>query len=424
MASRRASSAASAAGHHFDVADKLLRGSRVTQTSYRRHGTGKTGPCGYREQTEGGCLAARRYASRAYSPGSLLKVRVDEIKTLRANLKQARHDHQTLELQVRELRSTDTSTKVRPPCLFRSACRQCSRTPQFKLDSLQQQLKLAKDEAERSSAELASKSEEFAKYRRSQHAEFVQLQAAHDALAQNHATTESTLRALQSTHNAQTSQLTQALSRIQDLSGQLAEQEATYSSEAANLRRLVQMMEDREKEAKSIVDSIEAQWAEVGERADRREAVLQEEIESQKERAEAAEKKVDELQEVMGRIERGEFPVPSTSAGSVPSTPARGVGSPMFGTSPSFTSPGMLGLSPTVAIASRVQKGGKTFTEVYADYVKLQEDYARKSAEYDQMAETLQRVLDELEQRVRPSVYAPWSVTDFIFAGSGAQPAA
>ena len=33
---------------------------------------------------------------------------------------------------------------------------------------------------------------------------------------------------------------------------------------------------------------------------------------------------------------------------------------------------GMMGLSPTVAIASRVQKGGKTFTEVYADYVKLQ----------------------------------------------------
>ena len=36
----------------------------------------------------------------------------EEIKTLRANLKQARQDHQALEAQVRELRSTETSTRV------------------------------------------------------------------------------------------------------------------------------------------------------------------------------------------------------------------------------------------------------------------------------------------------------------------------
>lgn len=37
---------------------------------------------------------------------------VDEIKTLRANLKEARQEHQALEVQVRELRSTETSSKV------------------------------------------------------------------------------------------------------------------------------------------------------------------------------------------------------------------------------------------------------------------------------------------------------------------------
>jgi nucleoprotein TPR len=43
-----------------------------------------------------------------------LKLRnVEEIQTLRSNLKQARQEHQALEAQVRELRSTETSTKVK-----------------------------------------------------------------------------------------------------------------------------------------------------------------------------------------------------------------------------------------------------------------------------------------------------------------------
>lgn len=37
---------------------------------------------------------------------------IEEILTLRTNLKEARLEHQTLEAQVRELRSIETSTKV------------------------------------------------------------------------------------------------------------------------------------------------------------------------------------------------------------------------------------------------------------------------------------------------------------------------
>ena len=36
----------------------------------------------------------------------------EEIQTLRANLKQARLEYQTLEAEVRELRSKETSTQV------------------------------------------------------------------------------------------------------------------------------------------------------------------------------------------------------------------------------------------------------------------------------------------------------------------------
>ncbi|KAJ8468503.1 hypothetical protein ONZ51_g9602 [Trametes cubensis] len=305
-----------------------------------------------------------------------------EIQTLRSDLKQARQDQQNLERKVRELTSTETSTK-------------------FKVESLTQQLELARGEAERTAAELAAKTEEFAKYRRTKHAELTQLQAAHDSLAQTHASTESTLKALQSAHTAQSHQLTQALTRIQDLKGQLAEQEATYSSEAAGLRRLITMMEDREAQAKAIVDSLERDFAGVGEKAERREAVLREEIENQKQRAEEAEKRVEELQAVLDRMDRGEFPIP-TFAGSpgAPATPARGISTPLRNGTPSdILTQGMLGLSPTVAMASRAQRGGKSFTEVYSDYIKLQEDFARKCAEYDHMDRTLSAVLAQIEER-------------------------
>lgn len=187
------------------------------------------------------------------------------------------------------------------------------------------------------------------------------------------------------------------------MSGQLAEQEATYSSEAAGLRRLVGMMEEREAHAKDIVNNIEREWAAVGEKAERREMKLKEEIDREARRADDAEKRVEELERVFERMDRGEFPVPQSSIssafrspgpGSMPSTPARNV----HGT-PDFMTQGMMGLSPTVAMASRAQKTGKTFTEVYGEYVKLQEEYAKKCAECDHMDRTLQAVLSQIEER-------------------------
>nr|UPW42857.1 nucleoprotein MLP2 [Hypsizygus marmoreus] len=295
----------------------------------------------------------------------------EEIQTLRANLKEARQEHQALEAQVRELRSTETSTK-------------------FKIDSLTQQLQLAQAEADRTNTELNSKAEEFSKYRRTKHAELTNLQAALDSITQSHASTQASLKSLQSSHAAQTHQLTQALARVQDLTGQLAEQEATYASEANGLRRLVAMMEEREKQAKDIVEGIEREWAGVGEKSERREAALKDEAERERRKREIAEKRAEQLEAVLDRMGRGDLPIPLSGS---PGTPLRTPGTPDTMTD------GMMGLSPTVAMASKAQRSGKTFTEVYADYVRLQEEYARKSAEYDHMDRTLSSVLGQIEER-------------------------
>jgi hypothetical protein len=55
----------------------------------------------------------------------------------------------------------------------------------------------------------------------------------------------------------------------------------------------------------------------------------------------------------------------------------------------------MMDLSPTVAMASRAQRSGKTFTEVYADH-----RYVKKNTDYDRMARTLAQVLAQIEECV------------------------
>lgn len=195
---------------------------------------------------------------------------------------------------------------------------------------------------------------------------------------------------MQSAQSASTQQLTQALTKVQDLQGRIAEQEAAFTAEVSGLKRLVTIMEEREKQAKDIVEGIEREWAGVGDRAEQREAALRAETEKERRAREEVEKRLEQLETVIERMHRGELPIAGRDS-STPATPGRASGS---------HHDSMLGLSPTVVMASRVQKSGKTFTQVYADYVRLEEEYAKKCAEYDHMDRTLSDVLAQIEERV------------------------
>ncbi|TDL22268.1 hypothetical protein BD410DRAFT_789007 [Rickenella mellea] len=288
--------------------------------------------------------------------------REEEVQTLRDNLKKSRKEHQDLESENRELRSKDTATK-------------------FRLDTLTQQLQLSSGETERLNEELSEKVQEFSTYRREKHTEVAQLQAALDSvtLAQNQ--TSNTLRNLQSSHAAQERELSQSLQKVQDLTGQLADQEAKYSSETSNLRRLVQMMEEREAQAKALVEGIEKDWDGLGAKAAARERELRNQLNEEQQRVEMLEKQLEDMQLVMEKINRGELPLPSSGERSNRATSS------------------LMEFSPSLNMISRMQKSGKTFTEVYADYVRLQEELARKNIEYDRMDRTLSDVLAQIEER-------------------------
>lgn len=200
------------------------------------------------------------------------------------------------------------------------------------------------------------------------------------------------------------------MAKVQDLTGQLAEQETKFANEAGGLKRLVSLMEEREKQAKEIVENLEDEWAGVGQKAEAREATLKDEIEKERRRREETEKRAKNLEAVIEGMGRGELPIPGRA--SLSGTPFRTPGTP----GDPFDD-GIVGLSPTIAMASRTQKSGKTFTEVYAEHIKLKEDYAKKVMEYDNMERTLQEVLAQIQERVSCldlmtfALMTPWSGT-------------
>lgn len=178
---------------------------------------------------------------------------------------------------------------------------------QMKCESLSQLLRLAQDRSQQLLADLAMKAEEFAVYRRKQDAEITQLRTAHDLLVQTHAATEQSLTILRECHAKHDHELTQALMSIQALKCRLADQEATYSSETARMKHLIELLEAREAQAKTVVEMVEAECARAGEQFERSEVALEEELMTQRLRAEEAECRVERLQGLLEQCDLGKY---------------------------------------------------------------------------------------------------------------------
>ncbi|KAH8105802.1 hypothetical protein DFH11DRAFT_1833053 [Phellopilus nigrolimitatus] len=117
--------------------------------------------------------------------------------------------------------------------------------------------------------------------------------------------------------------------------------------EAANPRRLVQMMEEHEIQAKLLVESVERDWEGLGEKTAAREQRFHEALEEEN----------------------------------------------------CYNGDGLYGVSPGLAMLNRMQKSGKTFAEVYADYVRVQSELSIKTSGLERMDQALTEVLSELEEK-------------------------
>ena len=110
-------------------------------------------------------------------------------------------------------------------------------------------------------------------------------------------------------------------------------------------------------------DGIEKDWEGLHEKAAENEKKLRDALEAEQKRTRELEEELDEMKSVLDRVTSGELPIPSGTR-----------------TSPNVSSDSLFGLGSNISMINRIQKSGKTFTEVYAEYVRMQGEIARKTA--------------------------------------------
>src|SRR5258708_4568228 len=198
---------------------------------------------------------------------------------------------------------------------------------------------------------------------------------------------ESRLSGLQKAHRAQETQLMEALSKAQTLQAEVFQQATQFRAESETQKRLVELMDRRNEESRRRVEEIEKEWDSVCAKPAANEDSLRGELVKERQRNEGLEVRLQELRVATERI-----------------GPADGMSTPVGGrlitSTPESAASPFLSLSPTASLATKLQRSGRSYTEVYADYVKMGEELSKQKEETRRLESALAQILSDIEERV------------------------
>ncbi|KAF8318500.1 hypothetical protein DL93DRAFT_2054404 [Clavulina sp. PMI_390] len=292
--------------------------------------------------------------------------REDDTKASRATVKELRAQLGTTQNELAEVRAKEV-------------------TERFRLQSAEQELELVRAENTRISEELTLLQGSSSNDRRTKHAEVVRLQAQLDSVAQEKTAAESRLEAQRKATQSQGAQLEEALAKISNLQTELAQQAAAFRSESETHQRLNDLMERRNDESRRRLEEIEQEWDGVLTKAAETEAQLKEDLAKERQRADDLDSRLEELRMVTDVVRGSDM-----NGGGRASTP--GPGTPGTPGSSFF-------LSPAANLAIKLQKNGRSYTEIYADYVRTSEDLAAQKEETRRLETALAQILTDIEER-------------------------
>lgn len=191
---------------------------------------------------------------------------------------------------------------------------------------------------------------------------------------------------MKQSYTNQTHQLTHALQKVTETEARIADQTASYRSEASSQARLIDLLEKRNEQSRARVEEVESEWENMVKTASEREDALNAAVEREKSRADRLEAVVEDLRATRGALDA---PMAFSTNDADDNLPG-----------PSSQANTSFSLSPAAGVAARLQKTGKSFTEVYAEYVTTQEELVKSQAERRRLEELLSQVLADLEERV------------------------
>ncbi|KAK9764735.1 Protein mlp1 [Basidiobolus ranarum] len=257
----------------------------------------------------------------------------------------------------------------------------------FKQQTVEQELLLLRQQNEWLTQELNTKTEEFGKYRREKTSQLSKLQNELDTAVDNEAVASQAASSAHRRFEEQTTKLEDAFAKIKELQNQLISEEENFKSEMATQIRLATLWEKSSNEAKErmsdldeVISDLQRSLEEKNEEFEYTVKKYTEENDSLREELNSAESQLEKLQIELRRANE-----------------ILGTTVDLSDTEQSRIRAGLL--SPTAAIASRLQKSGKSFTEVYSEYASLQEQLVNEKRETSRLNECLQQILQDIEER-------------------------
>lgn len=257
-------------------------------------------------------------------------------------------------------------------------------TIKFKASTLEQQINLHEQSNEQLNVELSKQLARHAELRKSTTEEVSRLQSQLDQKVSECDEVSERYRTLKNTHSNLDRKLHETLNKNRELQLEAAEASRTFQEEIQAYKHVLEQHERMSTETRARINEIEREETVLRETLQKRETALIGQAERERERAGALRTKVEELEGIIHRLQSGELPVPGTPG--TPGTPGPD---------------GSLILSPTASVVARLQRGGKSVTEVYADYVRIQKELQLERQEKNRLETTLNDIFNEIQDRVR-----------------------
>ncbi|GAA6015704.1 hypothetical protein JCM11491_002452 [Sporobolomyces phaffii] len=257
-----------------------------------------------------------------------------------------------------------------------------SRTSLLRLQTLQSTVTSLEADNTFLKSELERGRSEWSSYRREKHAEIAQLQSQLEAKTIDERNARTSLDTLKKVHEQLKEKHHETISELSKVREGLATNEGNFTNEMASMRRLVELMEKREEERKKRVEDVEKALEEERNALADKEDDLRDQLLQERERGDALEVRYQEVREALergnyGHRDGGDF---------VPGTPGSAI-------SDSFA------LSPSAQLAVRGQKNGRSYAEIYGEYIKMEEELAKERAETKRLSEILAQILGDIEER-------------------------
>lgn len=256
------------------------------------------------------------------------------------------------------------------------------------------ELEQLRKDNERLASERDSMAEDASRQRRERAEQVSRLQGEVDRLNAENTSSEATVSALRERINSQTIKYEEALGKIKEQQDRLIIQEEEFSKDLAMARHLKDLHEEAANDCKRRLEQVEQLWNDEEKSVEARLDDLRQQIHQEQQLREQVEQRLtaseSDNEDLRRQLATANFVMgsktPNKSKGVAPATPeTRSNGSPTI-------------LSPSAAVAARLQKSGRSFTEIYTEYTQLQRDFAAAERENEDLRQQLDQIMQTVEE--------------------------